>query len=221
MPATDEESHYRRRDAVADHKRSLILRAALEVFHTDGLEGASMRAIAKQAGYTPGAIYAYFPSKEHIYAAALRESLGRLGAATTGAAVGARSPIQQFEAAGLAFFDFYRTNPRELDLGFYLFRGGMQPRGLSPELDRELNAALLAALDPLRRAVRATGRGERAAACLVADAFAHASGLLLLEHTGRIGLFPCTGRELMHRHLKKLLGEGSFSRTRRSTTRQS
>jgi AcrR family transcriptional regulator len=193
-----------RRDAVADLKRELILRAALEVFATDGLEGASMRAIAKQAGYTPGAIYQYFPSKEHIYAAALRESLHRLETATVGAAAGAKTPADRFEAAGLAFYDFYRAHPRDLDLGFYLFRGGMQPRGLSPGLDLELNAGLLATLDPMRRAARDAGRTEKAAAALVADAFAHASGLLLLEHTGRLGLFPCSGRDLMRRHLRAL-----------------
>jgi hypothetical protein len=36
-------------------------------------------------------------------------------------------------AAALAFFRFYADNPRDLDLGFYLFRGGMKPAGLGRE----------------------------------------------------------------------------------------
>ena len=34
-------------------KRDIILRAARRVFETEGLEGASLRAIAKESGYTP------------------------------------------------------------------------------------------------------------------------------------------------------------------------
>ena len=52
-----------RQRAVADVKRSLVLAAARSAFIELGLEGASLREIAKRAGYTPGAIYSYFPSK--------------------------------------------------------------------------------------------------------------------------------------------------------------
>jgi hypothetical protein len=30
----------------------------------------------------------------------------------------------------MAFFRFYAENPPDLDLGFYLLRGGMKPAGL-------------------------------------------------------------------------------------------
>jgi len=38
-------------------------------------------------------------------------------------------------------FVFMPNNPRDLDLGFYLFRGGMKPQGLGKERDDMLNAA--------------------------------------------------------------------------------
>lgn len=194
-----------RREAVAEHKRTLILQAALQIFAADGLEGANVRAIAKAAGYTPGAIYAYFPSKEHIYAAALEESLDRLTAATTGQAARARSPEEKFTAAGLAFFDFYDTHPRDLDLGFYLFRGGIRPHGLSQDLDIVLNTKLLAALQPIHDAAIATGLLQDQARTLTADVLAHASGLLLLAHTRRLALFDLHARTLMQTHLHALL----------------
>ena len=50
-----------------------MLDAARTVFAEAGIEGASIREIAKKAGYTPGAIYSYFESKEAIYAALLVE----------------------------------------------------------------------------------------------------------------------------------------------------
>lgn len=192
-----------RRETVAALKRTIILDAARAVFEADGLQGASMRAIAKAAGYTPGAIYAYFPSKEHIYAAALSESLARLQTATEQAA-SSGTPAERLIAAGLAFYDFYDTNPRDLDLGFYLFRGGIRPQGLSAELNAELNAKLLATLDPVGAAAHDLGATSEKARMAMADVLAHASGLLLLDHTRRIALFALNARELMLTHLRVL-----------------
>lgn len=194
-----------RLDTVAEAKRKIILDAALRVFADKGLHETNMRGIAKEAGYTPGAIYGYFPSKEHIYAAALRESLTRLRDATESAAAAADSARERFVAAGIAFFDFYDANPRDLDMGFYLFGGGIQPRGLSEELNRELNASLLATLEPVRLATIELGASEAEASGVTADMFAHASGLLLLAHTKRIELFHLDARQLMLNHLDQVI----------------
>ena len=56
----------RRKRAVSAFKRDLILEAARRLFETEGLEGASLRAIAAEAGYTPAALYFHFDSKEAI-----------------------------------------------------------------------------------------------------------------------------------------------------------
>jgi AcrR family transcriptional regulator len=91
------------------------------------LEDASIRDIAKEAGYTTGAIYFHFPSKEAIYAAVLRELIDRLIVSVRSAVVPTDPPAQRLRAATLAFFDFFSTDPRDLDFGFYLFKGGMHP----------------------------------------------------------------------------------------------
>ena len=106
------------------------------MFEADGLDGASMRAIAEAAGYTAAALYFHFPSKEAVYGAVLEQSLDGLILAVTGAVSSAENAPRRLRAAALSFFDFYAGNPRDLDLGFYLFRGGMRPRGLSQELDQ-------------------------------------------------------------------------------------
>src|SRR5881398_1830004 len=64
-----------RQKAVSELKRSLIMDAARQVFESEGLDGASLRAIATAAGYTPAALYFHFESKEAIYAEVLCESL--------------------------------------------------------------------------------------------------------------------------------------------------
>lgn len=70
-----------RQQAVGAARRGLILDAARAVFAESGLDGGSLREIARRAGYTPGALYSYFDSKEAIYAELLGESLDRLQAA--------------------------------------------------------------------------------------------------------------------------------------------
>lgn len=191
-----------RQRAVSDLKRGLILDAARRIFEADGLDGASLRAIAAAAGYTPAALYFHFDSKEAIYAEVLRGSLVNLGQAVNGAVSRARLPPERLRAAAMAFFRYYDDNPRDLDLGFYLFRGGMKPHGLGKERDEILNAALELALAPIAEAAQGLGARLDEARFLMADIFAHAAGLLLLAHTGRIRLFGASASTLMERYVE-------------------
>jgi len=188
-----------RQKAVSDLKRGLILDAARRVFESDGLDGASLRAIAAAAGYTPAALYFHFESKEAIYAELLRASLAELGRSVDRAIAKAADPAGRLRAAALAFFHFYDDNPRDLDLGFYLLRGGMKPQGLGRARDEMLNASLVDALRPISEAALALGARRKEARLVVVDTFAHASGLLLLAHTGRIRLFDARATALMER----------------------
>jgi hypothetical protein len=191
-----------RQKAVSELKRELILDAARKAFEADGLDGASLRAIAAGAGYTPAALYFHFESKEAIYAEVLRSSLANLEQAINRSIGRAKAPVDRLRAAAMAFFSYYADNPRDLDLGFYLFRGGMKPQGLGKERDDILNAALESALQPIADAAQALGARREEARSLVADIFAHAAGLLLLAHTGRIRMFGASAPHLMERFIK-------------------
>ncbi len=196
-PRSPEAARAARQQAVTDVRRALVLDAARSAFFELGLEGASLREIAKRAGYTPGAIYSYFDSKEQVYGALLGESLERLNAFV------AAAPDTLRGKTG-AFFDFYRENPRDLDLGFYLFHG-MQPRGLTPALNKPLNARLRDALSPVQAHLVALGLTPAEAQTEVTAVFAHIVGLLLLSHTGRIRMFGQTSQALFARYLDALL----------------
>jgi AcrR family transcriptional regulator len=178
------------------------LDAAKQVFAEEGLEGASLRAIAVRAGYTPAALYFHFESKEAIYAEVLKSSLASLGATVDQAVARTRSSEQKLKAAAMAFFRFYADNPRDLDLGFYLFRGGMKPAGLGHDRDEVLNTALESALRPIAEAATELGASRQKANFLMVDCFAHATGLLLLLHTGRIRMFGASAPDLMERYVK-------------------
>ena len=206
-PADALDSRGARQRAVAHVKRAHVLAAARTAFFELGLDGASMREIAKRAGYTPGAIYSYFTSKEDIYAALLGESLERLNASVAAALpVRARGTpaAEALHAAATAFFDFFRENPRDLDLGFYLFQG-MRPRGLTPALNERLNARLRDALAPTANALLALGWGAAGAQAETTALFAHAVGLLVLSHTGRIRMFRQESQALFEQYLVALL----------------
>jgi AcrR family transcriptional regulator len=199
MAAAEQRSE--RRKAVSGLKRGLILAAARRVFEKEGLEGASLRAIAAEAGYTPAALYFHFESKEALYAEVLRESLANLREAVMHAISRSEGPASRLRAAAMAFFRYYESNPRDFDLGFYLFRGGMKPHGLGKERDKALNAAVEEALQPIADAAEALGAPPGDAKLLMADTFAHAAGLLLLAHTGRIRMFGASAPDLMERYL--------------------
>ena len=206
-PAAAASPRERRRRVQADARREHVLVAAREAFVELGLEGASLREIARRAGYTAGALYGYFASKEDVYATLLGESLERLNARVAGAS----RPSAATDAAGdelrlraLAFFDFYRENPRDLDLGFYLFHG-MQPRGLTPQWNERLNARLRETMRPQEAALRALGFGAEEALSEVTALFAHTVGLLVLSHTGRIRMFGRASQDLFVRYVEDLL----------------
>ena len=196
-----EKARQGRARAVQELKRGLILDAARKVFEVEGLDGASLRAIAAEAGYTPAALYFHFDSKEAIYAEVLQASLASLRDAVGRAVERSEEPAERLRAAAMAFFQFYAAKPRDLDLGFYLFRGGMKPKGLGREHNDALNAGLAATLRPITEAALALNATRAEANLLTVDTFAHAVGLLLLAHTGRIRMFGASASELMARYI--------------------
>jgi AcrR family transcriptional regulator len=193
-----------RRQTLTDARRALVLDAARAVFSESGIEGASIREIAKRAGYTPGAIYSYFESKEAVYAALLDESLTRLQAAVADARVFKAKPEKTLLSKALAWFDFYAANPRDLDLGFYLVHG-MRPRGLTSELDHDLNDRLYDALRPCEDALQALGLDAKRALQENTSLFAQGVGLLLMQHTGRIRMFRQSAELLFKTYVAQLV----------------
>ena len=186
-----------------DLRRKGVLDAARTVFERLGIEGASIREIASQAGYTPGAIYSYFESKEAIYGALLAESLERLNVAVQAAGADQISPAGRLEAKACAWFGFYTDHPRDLDLVFYLVLG-CQARGVTAELNRQLNERLYDALRPCEEALQAMGLSPEEALRENTALFAHGVGLLLLQHTGRIRLFRQDVTQLFAAYLAEL-----------------
>lgn len=191
----------RRKRARHENKRAAIFAVAKRVFLKEGLEGASLRAIARACGCAPGALYAYYESKEDIYADILRDSLDRLKAATEKGAT-ARAAQEALRGAVRAFYGFYRDNPHDLDLSLYISHG-LGPRGLTPELDRELNARLGVALQALSGALMRVRPKMTARQCQMHQQtlLSALMGVLLLERTGRLAGLKANPGKLLDRHI--------------------
>lgn len=194
----------RRQVAMSDARRARVLDAARSVFAEKGFDGASIREIARQAGYTAGAIYSYFDSKEAIHAALLAESLERLNEEVAAARTQRLPPRLVLQAKALAWFGFYERHPRDLDLCLYLMRGLVHQDSASHD---PFHGRLRDALRPCEQAMLAMGLAPEAALRESVALFAHGVGLLLLLHAGRLfdqpaqALFENYVEQLAQRHL--------------------
>lgn len=63
------------RERAGDARKAAILKAALAVFARQGLDGASVEAIAQAAGISKANLLYYHPSKEALYVAVLEQGL--------------------------------------------------------------------------------------------------------------------------------------------------
>lgn len=200
-----EDSREAREVALNQARRRVVLDGAWRVFARDGLDGATMRAIAAEAGCTTGAIYPVFASKEAIYAALLMESLERLREHFEASLRFASTPQEKLKAGACAFLSYYRDKPDEVALGLYLWHG-LKPRGLSPDFDTELNRRLNDTLDMLRDALRALGDLTEAKARIELGAlFAFLIGALVVYQTGRLRMLNSELDTVATVHLEALV----------------
>ncbi|SEI82691.1 TetR/AcrR family transcriptional regulator [Achromobacter sp. NFACC18-2] len=174
-----------RNERLSALRRQIILDAALRVFERDGLEKTTIRAIAKEAGCTTGAIYPWFAGKEAIYGELLDGSLQRLHAHLERAAA-AHEDNTAARGAILAFFGYYAERRTDFSLGMYLVQG-LGPRGLGRDMDEKLNARLRQCIDLLGHALARTKAWEaEVVQTEQMNVFTYLMGLLLLLHTRRL-----------------------------------
>jgi len=173
-------------DSGRQAKKALILKAAQEEFAQKGLEAASMRGIALRAACTTGAIYPLFATKEHIYAALLRDSLTRVSIAMGRAIAPAQNPEAALGRAAAMFIRHYLKNPFEVNLGLYAFNG-LKRQGVGRVLNTELNGALQGTLRIFETLFQQTGRFDgRQAKNLTNLLFSQMTGALVLAISGRL-----------------------------------
>src|SRR5947209_12762906 len=86
--------------------RTSLLKAASKVFCRTGLEGASVEQVSQAAGYTKGAFYANFKSKEELFLVMLDERFSRELERLDAALAGGEDPAEEARAAAADFIHF-------------------------------------------------------------------------------------------------------------------
>lgn len=188
---------------MVDTRRAMVLAAAKAVFTQSGLERSSIREIAKRAGYTPGAIYAYFSSKQELFAALLEESMHRVDVAVAQAKPLKGRAHGLLQARAQAWFSFFATHSRDLELTLYLLAGaGMQ--GMSAELALRLHARLRQTLDPCVAALQSLGVETAQAHAEREALLAHGLGLLLVQSSASLVAPEVSAQALFAQYLDRL-----------------
>jgi AcrR family transcriptional regulator len=86
--------------------RKSLLGAAAQLFCSRGLEGASVDEVAQTAGYTKGAFYANFKSKEELFLVMLDERFAEELERLDRALAGNQEPEEEARAAAVDFIHF-------------------------------------------------------------------------------------------------------------------
>jgi AcrR family transcriptional regulator len=136
--------------------RQRLLEAATRVFAHRGYAGATLEEVAAEAGFSKGAVYSNFTSKEEVFYALLREHVGERVERVQDAVVSANTLREAGAAAGrasgeavdeepdwhLLFLEFVTRAARQPELHEELGRQRVEMRGLIAEQAREHLKAL-------------------------------------------------------------------------------
>ncbi len=196
-----------RKEEVQEYKKQKILEAAEALFREKGLDGTTMRAIATRAGYSTGAPYAYFQSKEEIYADLLAKSLTRLSQYIKDKVSVAYSVEDKAHAAVSGYFRYYFDHAEDLQLGLYLFSPGeVKKQGFSKETNQHLNSRLLSTLGYVANCLHdLEGIDAHLAQRETLDAITYITGTLMLHSTGRLAIIGTAPEEMIDRYIDQML----------------
>ncbi len=90
--------------------REKILQCACDLYLSDGIEGFSMRKLAKCVGCTAPALYRHYESKEEVMHEVVTEAYGLFTQYLYRALEGT-TPVERFLLAGRSYFDFALEQP--------------------------------------------------------------------------------------------------------------
>ena len=104
-----------RRERRRRETREGILEAAREILREQGAADLSLRAVARRAGFTPGALYKYFDSKDDLLGVLADQAMGQLASRLAAVATALPADERAVEL-GMVYLDFARTNPQDVDI---------------------------------------------------------------------------------------------------------
>ncbi len=180
-PAAEKGSAPSRQRMRTEATRRRLLAAAERIFARDGFDAARVEDIASLAGYTRGAFYANYQSKEDIFFALLEHWVQRRLAEVAALLEKHASPAAQLRALR----NHYARGAKDrrlmlLSLEFKLF--AVRHPGAHARLRSRERLLRASAGDLLRRVLAAVGRRLPVSSAAAARALGAFSNVLLLEN---------------------------------------
>lgn len=112
------------RPAFTDEQRAAmrqrIREAAIALYREAGLEALTIRGVAKQAGFAPSVLYAYYPNRQALLQSLWYEPVVSAVREIIRVAADIADPLDRIEAMLAVYIDFARQNP-EIYRGAFMF----------------------------------------------------------------------------------------------------
>ncbi|GMV06126.1 MAG: hypothetical protein AMXMBFR53_24020 [Gemmatimonadota bacterium] len=178
-------------------QREKILGCACELYLAHGLEGFSMRKLAREVGVTAPALYRHYENRDHVLADVVREAFREFTAYLYRALEG-RTPLERFFRAGEGYLDFALKNPRWYEILFI----SPEQLGMSamPDDIEAMGCAIHQFwVDRVRECQDAGILREGDPVQVSLTMWAHAHGLITLYHHGHFRMDEKTFREEFER----------------------
>lgn len=183
MPSLSLETNRKRipREVRTRTTRRKLLRSAEHIFARDGFEAASIEEIAEAAGYSRGAFYANFKSKEDLFMALLEDFFRRRMADVQNLMEIAKSPQEQ--ATLLRSYYSRIANQKQWVLIFleYKLFAVRHPRAQA-RLQHRLRGLRTGGAQILQKLATALGHRTPVSSMTAAVAMGALSNALLVEH---------------------------------------
>ena len=182
--------------------RLRILSAARRIHRTRGVAALSIRAVAREVGLTPMAIYRHFEDKDALLMALVQEGFEKLEVEFA-KAVKTKTPLKAVERLLLAYGEFAIEQPHAFELMFLIRRTGVPeaPASLRVSPSPSFEAAIAAVREGMETgALRRDDPGET-----ILTVWAAAHGLIALHFTGRFKGDDDVFRTIYRRAVKRLL----------------
>ena len=184
-----------RKHSDSDFRRARIREAAQTVLRENGVAGVNMRAVAAQAGYTPGALYTYYPGKDDLLADLLAERLKSLASGTKPEGSGLKAVVGQW-ASGL--LTAVLADDALADL--FLAVSGAADKGDTP-CHKALNGQTIMLLRQLADALRRHSVDSDKADRETMQIYAHIAGLVLLVRGGMLDMTGQIPQDMLVRYI--------------------
>jgi AcrR family transcriptional regulator len=185
------------------NQQKQILACAVELYLQDGLDGFSMRKLAKQVGVTAPALYRHYDGKEHVLADVMREA-HRAFMLYLYRAIEAPTPLERFSGAADGYLDFALEHPR----WHSMLCVGPEQLGMV-ELPADIEAMSCARhqfwIDRVRECMDAGILKDGDPTQTALTMWAHAHGLLQLHRQGHLQLEEAEFRVLFHESGARLM----------------